>query len=1120
MSNVLKKSSALSAEDKRVLLARLLREKGNPSRAADPLVHRAFEAQAERTPEAIALAFEDRQLTYRELNARANRLAHRLRALGVGPDVLVGLCVERSVEMVVGLLGILKAGGAYVPLDPAYPDNRLAFMLDDARVGLLLTQQSLREDFPADGPRVLCLDSEWEGLAEESEANPAGGAAGANLAYVIYTSGSTGKPKGVQVPHAALANFLQSMRQSLAVAEHDVLLAVTTLSFDIAGLELFLPMTVGARLLLVGREVAADGPRLIDRLNNAGITFLQATPATWRLLLEAGWAGSPSLTMLCGGEALPRELADRLRGMGARLWNMYGPTETTIWSSMAAVEVEEGPVSIGRPIANTQMYVLDAHLRPVPVGVTGELYIGGLGLARGYLGRPGLTAERFLPDPLGPEPGRRLYRTGDLARWRADGSLECLGRVDHQVKIRGFRIELGEVESALLRHPSAREAVAVAREDTPGDKRLVAYVVARPELPVSAAELRRSVMESLPEYMVPSKVVLLDALPLTPNGKIDRNALPPPEQVPSAPEDHFVPPRGPVEEALVGIWGEVLVRDRIGVHDNFFDLGGHSLMAAQLLARVRDTFAVEVPLRELFDMPTVAGLARRLEEVLRAGSGLSSPPLQPADRDGEIPASFAQQRLWFMDQLEPGGVSYNMPIAVRVVGALDLSALERALNEVVRRHESLRTTFTAVDGRPLQVIAPSLAIPLPIVDLDAIPEDERPAEVERRLHEEARRSFDLARGPLVRAGLLRVEEREHVVFLIMHHIISDGWSLGVLVQEMATLYGAFSQGRPSPLPELSVQYADFAVWQRSWLQGEVLQAELDYWKGQLAGVPVLDLPTDRPRPAVLSQRGGERHRVLPKALLAEIKALGRQEGATLFMTLMAAFQTLLHRHSGQGDFAVGTPSAGRTRSEIEDLVGYFVNTLVLRAPLVDNPSFRELLRRVRQASLGAYAHQDLPFEQLIGVLHPERDPSRAPLFQVMFAFQNAPLPALESPELSMTPLLTDSGTAKFELMLVVEEKEDGLHAILEYSADLFDPATVDRMLGHLQILLEGIVAHPDRRVGSLPMLTEEEQQQMLRQWNEPEQADDGPDLVDLDQLSDDELDAMLTQFEPGHDEGN
>ncbi len=1102
MSQALERTKGLSADEKRAMLARLLAEKGKANgRAAGRGAHHLIEAQAARTPGAVAIASGDRSLTYRELDARANRLAQRLRGLGVGPESLVGLCVERSARMSVGLLGVLKAGAAYVPIDPAFPSARIALMLEDAQPEVIVTEANLVESLPTGDAEVVCLDSEWPTLAEGADAAPAVAVSAENLAYVIYTSGSTGRPKGVQVTHGALTNFLTSMADLLGVTDRDALLAVTTLSFDIAALEMFLPLAVGGRIEIVPREVAADGVRLAARLAKGDITMLQATPATWRLLLEGGWKGTPNLAILCGGEALPRALADRLVDKGRAVWNLYGPTETTIWSSLAKVEPGDAPITIGRPIARTQLYVLDARLRPVPVGVTGELYIGGAGVARGYYIRPGLTAERFLPDPFGKAAGGRIYRTGDLARWRSDGALECLGRADQQVKIRGFRVELGEIEAALAAHPAVREAAVVAREDATGEQALVAYVSAREGQTLAVADLRRALGEALPEYMVPSAFVTLDALPLTPNGKVDRNALPAPEESRGDRGFDYVPPRGPVEEALVGVWAELLGRDRVGVRDNFFELGGHSLFATQLLARIRDTFAVEPTLRDFLDDPTVAGLSRLIERELAAGSGLVAPPIERADRSGPIPASFAQQRLWFLDQLEPGSASYNIPTAVRLKGDLDVPALERALNEVVRRHEVLRTTFAAEGGVPRQVIAPALELAVPLIDLSGVPESEREARTLDAIREEARRPFDLASGPLLRAGLVRLGDRDHVVLVTMHHIASDGWSIGVLIREVAVLYEAFRAGEPSPLPEPPLQYADYAAWQRGWLRGEVLEAQLAYWTGQLSGIPTLDIPTDRPRPPAMSHRGGTRSIVVPKALVAELQALGRREGATLYMSLLAGFQVLLHRYSGQTDVAVGSPIAGRTRSELEDLIGFFVNTLVLRGDLSGDPGFREFLARVRRAALGAYAHQDLPFEQLVGVLQPDRDASRTPLVQSMFVLQNAPLPMPQGRGLELEILDTTSGTAKFDLMLAGIEEEGGLRLLMEYATDLFDAATIDRMLGHLKTLLESIVAAPDSPVSSLAMLTDEERRLLLGQQAGP--ADD------LSGLSDEELDAML-----------
>jgi amino acid adenylation domain-containing protein len=1105
-------SVALTLEQKRRMVARLLREKTGLRPEGATFVHRRIETRAKLAPDAVALTCAGESLTYFEINSRANRLARLLRAMGVGPEVLVGVAVERSAQMVVGLLAVLKAGGAYVPLDPAYPAERLAFMLDDARVSVLLTEETLCGRLPQREARVLCLDTEMAAVDAQSDANLDDEPAAANLAYVIYTSGSTGRPKGVQVTHGALTNLLESMRKLLPISERDALLAVTTLSFDIAALEIFLPLITGAQVDLIDRDVAADGARLADRLDDTRITFLQATPATWRMLLETGWCGNRSLTMLCGGETLPRALADRLIDKGAALWNLYGPTETTIWSSAWRVEAVESPISIGSPIANTRLYVLDKRLRAVPVGIVGELYIGGVGLARGYRNRPGLTAERFVPDPFGNPRGGRLYRSGDLARWRPDGKLECLGRVDHQVKVRGFRIELGEIEAALAEHPAVSDAVVAAYKDPSGEMSLAAYIVPRDQSdPTFAAELRRRLLETLPEHMVPSAFVFLEALPLTPNGKIDRQALPDPRHARPPAGNDFVPPRGQIEEALAEIWTALLGGDAVGAHDNFFERGGHSLLAMQLLSRIRKAFEVEVRLKDLLDDPTVSRLARIVEDALENGKVPLVRPLVLVERDAPLPASFAQHRLWFLDQLELGRASYQIPAAVTLVGRLHIAALDWALNEVVRRHEVLRTSLVADGGVPRQVIAARLELPLVMHDLSCLGEGARDIDARDRIREEAERPFDLARGPLVRAMLLRLSEQEHIAVVTMHHAISDAWSIGILIRELSALYQSFLLGEPSPLPELAIQYADYAVWQREWLEGAVVEAQLDYWTKQLAAVPDLNLPTDRPRPPAMSERGAERSTTLPKTSLEAVRALGRQEGATLYMTLLAAFQVLLSRYSGQEDIAVGTPIAGRTHPELEGLIGFFVNTLVVRGDLSGNPTFRELLGRIRQTTIEAYTHQDLPFEKLVTVAHRDRDAGRAPLFQVMFALQNVPLPALRVPELLITPFELSSRTAKFELTLFATEVPEGLRLTMEYSTDLFDAARVDRMLAHYRILLGEIVAHPDQPIGAIRMLTEEERTQLLVGWNA-----EAPDnfATALDGEKTDELDSLLYELTP------
>ncbi len=1051
-------------------------------------IHQLFAERARQQPENVAVVFQNHRLTYAQLEARANQLAYHLQGLGVGPEVPVAICMDRSLEMVVGILGILKAGGAYVPLDPEYPKERLAYMMEDARTQVLLTQNTLRESMPELGIAVVCVDSDWETIARHGKSTPQANATAANLAYVIYTSGSTGQPKGVMVEHGGLTNTINWTMETLELSSSDRCILKTPITFDASGRELFATLLAGGTLIVAEPGGHRDSRYLADTIRGERISILHCVPSLLRLLVEEP-AFDESLAVravMCGGEALPPQLVTRFQSrIGAKLYNVYGPTETIIDSTFWSCE-ECNPhcaVPIGRPIPNAQVYILDDLLRLLPIGVAGDLYIGGVGMARGYVRRPDLTAEKFIPDPFSGEPGARLYKTGDIARYRPDGNIEFLGRTDHQVKIRGFRIELGEIEGTLEQHPAVLQAIVQPQEVAPGEKRLVAYVVAERESRPTAGELRGFLKDKLPEHMVPAVFVLLDAFPLTTNGKVNRRALPTPDDRRPELDQVFVACRTPTEELLAAIWSQVLGIERVGIYDNFFQLGGHSLLATQVVSRIREAFQVEMPLRRLFEAPTVAGLAESVD--VGRGAGLQASPIVPVPRSGELPLSFAQQRLWFIDQLEPGSSVYNFPAAVRLKGPLNVAALKKSLDEIVKRHEALRTTFAIVDGRPVQVIAPLLTLTLPIVDLRELPQPEREREVQRLATNEALCPFDLAEGPLVRTTVLRLGENEHVGLLTMHHIVSDGWSTGILIREMAVLYDAFCSDRPASLPELPIQYADFAHWQRHWLEGEVLETQLTYWKQQLLGAPpLLELPADHPRPPLQTFRGAHQSILLTRTVGDGLKALSRQEGATLFMTLLAAFTILLHGYTNQDDLVVGTPTANRNRLEIEGLIGFFVNTLVLRTDLSDNPSFRDLLRRVREVCLGAYAHQDLPFERLVEELHPARDLSRNPLFQVMFVLQNAPLQAVELPGLSLSPIEVDTSTTHFDLTLHIVDTEQGLVGTLAYNTDLFEAVTITRMLGHFRTLLEAVIATPERCVSDLPLLTEGERQQLLLNWND------------------------------------
>ncbi|MGN8278204.1 non-ribosomal peptide synthase/polyketide synthase [Pseudomonas sp. SMN5] len=1079
-------------------------------------VHRLFEAQALSTPDAPALVIDGERWSYGQLNARANQLARKLQALGVSADVLVGISVERSAHMLVGLLAILKAGGAYLPLDPAFPPERLAYMIEDSGIEWLLTQSSLLDPFSAPCGSEPARDSGGSGNDDVGGADaiasrlaPTGAGVGVStlvldqdgdwldgyacddlathldpehLAYAIYTSGSTGKPKGVMVRHGALGNFVASMAKAPGMAAEDRALSLTTFSFDIFGLEIYVPLMVGACIVLTGQHVAQDPYAVLALIEAEQVNVVQATPSTWRMLLDNENAdGLRGCKCLCGGEALPRDLAVRLLALGGEVWNLYGPTETTIWSALHPLRSADAQPWLGGPIANTSLYIVGADLMPVPQGVAGELLIGGEGLARGYFQRPALTAERFVPHPF--RAGERLYRTGDLARQRADGLFEYLGRIDHQVKIRGFRIELGEIEARLLEQDNVREA-AVLAQDAPGGPVLVGYVVptVAPDAldPDQQSALRDRLIArlkvNLPDYMVPTHLMLLPRFPLTPNGKLDRKQLPRPDA--SQWQKTYVAPVTPRQQVVAAIWAEVLKVPRVGLKDNFFDLGGHSLLATQVTSRIRQQLQLQVPLRLLFAHDSLQGFV----EAMDSASASAESGIPRIAREQPLALSYAQQRQWFLWQLEPTSSAYHIPAALRLRGSLDREALQHSFDALVTRHESLRTRFLLDNERPVQRIDPPSPVPLVIEPAPAALD----ADVLRGLIEaETRQPFDLQRGPLLRVKLLQLAADHHVLILTQHHIVSDAWSMQIMVDDLLRLYAGFSQGQTPQLAPLPIQYADFAHWQRQWLEEGEQQRQLDYWLAQLGGEqPILELPTDRPRPVQQSYRGARLPIVIEPALADGLKRLAQQHGSTLFMLLLAAFQTLLHRYSGQNDIRVGVPVANRNRVETERLLGFFVNTQVLKADIEGSLGFDQLLRQVKQRALGAQAHQDLPFEQLVELLAPARNLSHTPLFQVMFNHASEVRRDLAAlPGLSLEQLTWDSGTAQFDLALDTFEYAEGLGAALTYASDLFEPATVARLAAHWLNLLRAIVANPAQRIGELPMLDGAQRRLIVQDWN-------------------------------------
>ena len=1463
-------------------------------------LHERFQEQARQTPDAVAVVCGDQQLSYRELNARANQLARRLRQQGVGPEVLVGICLDRSSEMLLGILGILKAGGAYVPLDPEYPRQRLRFMLQDAQIPVLLTQQRILAELPTDDVEVICLDSDWQDIQQHAVEDLLEQTEAANLAYVIYTSGSTGTPKGTGVTHQNVMRLMSATGDWFEFSEQDVWTLFHSYAFDFSVWEIWGPLLYGGRLVVVPFDVSRSPELFCQLLHRQAVTVLNQTPSAFRQLMAEDSrrpeSGLPLKFVIFGGEALDigglKPWLDR-HPATPRLINMYGITETTVhvtYREITAADVAARGAgsAIGQRIPDLRIYLLDRDLKPVPQGVAGEIHVGGAGLARGYVNRADLTAERFIPDAFAADaPGSRLYRSGDQARYRREEELECLGRIDEQVKIRGFRIELGEIETVLNQHPAVRDTVAVAREEESGDKRLVAYVVAETEQPDAqadrgqweqqqvslwqslyeqtystppsqedstfnitgwessytgqpipaeemrdwvdntvqrirsvkprrvleigcgtglllyrlaadseryvgtdfsqvaldqlqaglasrndlsavtlsqrmahdfeglqpqsfdtvilnsvvqyfpsvdyllkvlqgavsmlapgghivlgdvrnhpllsayhasvqfyrasdslskselASQIRRSLEqeeelvidpaffealpaqlpgirhvevlvkqgdyhneltrfrydvilhvegepeaievdrwwdwqgddlslssldemlspagpaviglrgvpnsrlldelsvlewiessdsvetvgqlrqtlefggkrgvdpadicrlaaersydvelsygssgrsdsldiilwrdqgdsstrrvfvsdgdrgselaskawssyannplqaklvgtlvpqlrscaeEKLPDYMVPSAFVVLDSLPLTAHGKIDRRALPAPTSTRPELAAAYTAPRSPHEEILASIWSEVLGLERVGAHDNFFALGGHSLLATQVVSRLRAAFGIDLPLRNLFEAPTVAGLAEEVDRLLQRAKGDLDQRMTRVERDGELPLSFAQERLWFLHELQSENPFYNMPSAIGLQGDLDVVALQRTLNGILGRHEALRTTFPSQQGRPVQRIGDPVPVDLPLVDLRALPEDERQEAARRLFDQEAARPFDLEQGPLLRAMLLRLDDREHELLFTIHHVVSDGWSLGVLIRELVAHYQAYCTDQAVSLPELSIQYADFASWQR--LQGDELSRQLTYWREQLQTLPTLALPTDHRRRELQRFRGARESLQLPEDLLEQLESLSRRAGGTLFMTLLAAFKVLLSRYTGQEDVVVGSPIAGRNREEIESLIGFFVNSLVLRTDLSGDPSFLELVGRVREMALAAYAHQDLPFEKLVEELQPVRDMSRNPLYQVKFALQDAPVEVWQLPGLKLRAGESEDRATQFDLDVRVCHRDRGLGVDFHYDADLFEASTIQRMAGHFRRLLEGIVADPQQPLSELPL---------------------------------------------------
>jgi amino acid adenylation domain-containing protein len=1093
----------------------------------DKCISQYFEEQVRKSPNDIAIIYEDQELSYSELNEKANQLAHYLKNMGADSETIVAIAIDKSFDMIIGLLGILKAGSAYVPLDPSYPRERLQFILEDTNAAIILTDSKTIDLLPSTWSRLICLDEEWESIKEFPTTNLEYINLINHLAYIIYTSGSTGKPKGVMINNASFLNHMLWMKKEYNFSKDDIILQRTAYSFDASVWEIFMPLICGSKMIMPASQVSKDLMQLYNVVTKYKVTALQMVPSLLIPLLNiTNEMKLPESirNLFVGGEIFPAETCHiLLNKLTATITNLYGPTESTIDATFFKCKnvqdlQQSNTVLIGRPISNIRTYLLDGLFNPVPIGVLGQIYIAGSGLARGYLNRPELTAEKFIPNPFVTEyeanngDNLRLYCTGDLGRYLPDGNIEFIGRVDEQVKIRGFRIELGEVESTLKTHVDVAQVVVIAREDEPDDKKLVAYVVPQANrISLSAStpiltssgeksfsiltgeevltfteDLKNYLLHSLPDYMVPTFFIYLDQIPVTTNGKTDRKILPAPDLNQRNMGNTYIAPRNTLEEELVSIWQEVLKVEKIGVNDNFFTLGGHSLLATQVISRLRHHYGMDIPLRALFDQPTIETLSIEVEQLIKEKMQSLIPPITPQSRTSRIPLSFAQARLWFLDQLLPNSALYNMPQALKLEGKLKIRVLEKAINTLVERHEALRTIFSVTEGEAVQVVIPKLTFDLDAlsVDLNSLPEQNKEEMVNKLAMLEANKPFNLSTGPLIRVQLLVLSPEKYVLLITLHHIISDGWSMGIFFRELTVLYDAYAEEVSPLLPALPLQYADFALWQRQWIQGEVLDKQLNYWKGQLAGIPdLLELPTHQQRPKELTYKGAMYHASFSKEIKAKLNQIAQDNHASLFMTLMAAFQVLLYRSSGQKDIVVGSPIANRHYKETEELIGFFVNTLALRTKFVGNESFVEVLNNVKRTTLEAYQHQDTSFEQLVDQLNVNRDLNRNPIFQVMFNFLTAPTKTVLLPnKIKISPISPSLPTAKFDLTLNAYDHEEGIDWGFEYMSEIFELREIERMAQHFTLIIEKLIADPNQSICYFPLLSSKEQHE-ITQWN-------------------------------------
>jgi len=1030
-----------------------------------------FENQVKKNPNAIALVFENQKMTYGELHLRSDSLAGFLKKSGVKTEEIIPICLERSLEMAVAILAVLKANAAFIPVDPGLPKDRISYMIGDSNANLIIASMETREKIEEKNKLVLIdqlqeVFSNGEGIADiKPQPN--------HLSYIIYTSGSTGKPKGVMIEHQNLLNFLISMSEDVEFTPDSSMLSVTTFSFDIFYLEFFLPLINGSKVYLASRNTIMDGFKLAEMISKTQPTHMQATPSGWRLLLDAGWKNQEQIKMLVGGEALKEDIKNSLTEIGD-LWNLYGPTETTIWSTFKKLQKKDS-ITIGKPIANTSVFIVSKDNTLSPIGVPGELCIGGSGVGRGYFNRPDLTSEKFIPNPFQPEIASKIYRTGDLAKWLPNGEIECLGRIDDQVKIRGYRIETGEIESVILQNVKIKQAAVTAKEDQLGTKRLVAYVVANNDF--TREEIIQSLKEKLPEYMVPMIWVQMERLPLTFNGKINKKELPNPTFDESNGEN-FVAPVSENEKKLAEIWCKILVLKEVGIHNDFFSLGGHSLAAMRLLALVRKEMQLELQLQDIFSFPTIHQLSQKLTGIQKSDQQLSEIKIE-----NEAVLSFNQERLWFIDKLN-GSLHYHLPLVFRIEGKMDENLLEETFSTIIARHHILKTGFFEHQGSPIQKIIDPVHWKLERKDLSEFDSIPGTPEFDKEISELIYKPFDLENDIKIRASLIKIGHDDNILVVTVHHICSDGWSMNILKKEISAIYLALLRNQISVMSSLAVQYMQFALWQRQLISEGWLEKEIPFWLDKLAGLEPLQIPTDFPRPPSQSTAGGMVRFQMNAEFTGKLIEFGQKSGATLFMTLLSAFKVLLYKYSGQEDLCIGTPVAGRDLPELEDLLGFFINSVPIRTTLNNEMSFLELLDAVKFNSLEAFEHRQVPFEKIVEVQSQERDLSRNPIFQAMFVLQNMPETDLSFPESKITEIPHVHKSAILDLTFELTHKNGKLDGAIEFSTDLFTTETVERMISHFIQILEEVLLDPKASIGKLKMLTDLEINELLETFNE------------------------------------